>query len=253
MEATQNRPLLKGARQFVGTRKGATTVAAAAAVLAGIVLLTFVNRYRDSVKGGTASVPALVAGRLIPKGTSGDIVVSGELFRPTTVAEDQLKGGAIADASVLKGKVATHDVYPGQQLTAADFASDADPLRGQLTNDERAVAVAVDGSHGLIGEVRAGDHVDVLAGFNASTATSGIGRPVLKTLLQNILVLKAPSSTGSGAVDSNKSGNVVLRTTDQQAGDLAFASDNGKIWIVLRPQRGPSRRAPRRLAYSRFS
>ena len=32
--------------------------------------------------------------------------------------------------------------------------------------------------------------------------------------------------------------NVTLRTTPYQAEQLAFASDNGKVWLVLRPPTG---------------
>ena len=88
----------------------------------------------------------------------------------------------------------TRDIYPGQQITAADFASDADPLRGKLRGDQRAIAVPLDSAHGMIGEVRAGDAVDMLAGFNPADATSGRGRPQLRTLIQDVLVLKAPDA-----------------------------------------------------------
>jgi hypothetical protein len=33
-------------------------------------------------------------------------------------------------------------------------------------------------------------------------------------------------------------GNVTLRATPQQAGELIFASNNDKVWLVLRPTVG---------------
>jgi Flp pilus assembly protein CpaB len=245
MEVTQKTsPGPEALRRFLATRKGATIVAAGAAVLAGVVLLAFVTNYRKSVNNGTATVPTLVADRLIPKGTSGAVVVSGGLFKPSTVQESQLSVGALADASTLNGKVATHDIYPGQQLTAGDFASNADPLRGELTGAERAISVPLDAAHGLIGDVRKGDHVDVLAGFNASNQSSGIGRAQLRTLLQDVLVLKAPSDNGSKVTGQSSTENIVVRANDKDAAALAFASDNGKVWVVLRPPVGAKQSQP---------
>ena len=95
--------------------------------------------------------------------------MSGGLFTPATVQQGNLEAGALTSAAALDGKVATRDIYPGQQITAADFAAGADPLRGQLKGNQRAIAVPLDSAHGIVGEVRTGDHVDVLAGFNSTT------------------------------------------------------------------------------------
>jgi Flp pilus assembly protein CpaB len=48
--------------------------------------------------------------------------------------------------------------------------------------------------------------------------------------------------SGGGGLGS-RSANVSLRVNDVQAAKLAFASDNGKIWLSLRPSAGakPSR------------
>jgi Flp pilus assembly protein CpaB len=55
--------------------------------------------------------------------------------------------------------------------------------------------------------------------------------------MRNLVVLSAPAAA-KNALGSTASQNVVLRTTPQQAADLAFASDNGKLWLVLRPRTG---------------
>lgn len=238
MEATHTRRLHGGLRRFAGTRRGAMTIAAAAAALAGIVLLAFISQYKDHVQGGTIERTALVADRLIPKGTSGAAAVSGGLFNLTTAPQDSLESGALSSAAALAGKVATRDIYPGDQLTAADFAADADPLRGRLTGDQRAMAVPLDSAHGLIGQVRAGDKVDVLAGFNAAGSAGGAGRPQLRTLIQDVLVLNAPDSGKTGS--SNSTQDLTVRVTPRQATQLAFAADNGKVWFILRPPAGAS-------------
>jgi pilus assembly protein CpaB len=239
MEATtpSSRSQVEAFRRFTGTRRGAITVALIAAALAAIVLLAFASSYKHHVQVGNSERTALVADRLIPKGTSGDLVVSGNLFRQAQVRESSLLAGAVTDGSALAGRVATHDIYPGQQITAADFAANADPLRGQLKGDQRAISIPVDDSHGLVGEVRSGDHVDVLAGFSSVSASNGAGRPQLRTLVENVLVLKAPSSDSANKSGQNTA-SVTLRVAANDAAKLAFASDNGKVWIVMRPPTG---------------
>jgi Flp pilus assembly protein CpaB len=236
MQATHKRSLFDGLRRLAGTRGGAITIAATAAALAGIVLLAFTSQYKHRVQGGTVEHSVLVADRLIPKGTSGAVVVSGGLFKPSAVQGENVVPGALTSSAALSGKVATRDIYPGQQITAADFASNADPLRGELRGDQRAIDVPIDDAHGLVGEVRAGDSVDVLAGFNTASSTSGRGRPQLRTLIQDVRVLKAPDADTKATGNDTK--DLTVRVTADEAAQLAFAADNGKVWFVLRPPVG---------------
>jgi Flp pilus assembly protein CpaB len=244
MEATHKRSApLEGIRRFAGTRRGAITIAAVSAALAGILLLAFVSQYKKDVQAGTVQQPALVADRLIPKGTAGSVVVSDRLFQPASVQQETLKSGALASASMLEGKVATRDIYPGEQLTAEDFAGTADPLRSPLRGVQRAMDVPIDSAHGMVGELRAGDKVDVLAGFNAAGANSGRGRPELRTLATDILVLKAPEGVAK-AQTGTVTEKLSVRLTANQAAQVAFAADNGKVWFVLRPPAGAKDATP---------
>ena len=191
------------------------------------------------MKNGTTPTAFLIADRLIPKGTSGDVVATERLFRPTTLAEDEVRDNSLANAAALAGKVAARDVYPGEQLTDADFKAKADPIRGRLRPNERAIAVSVDKSHGLIGDIRSGDKVDIFASFGSRGSIGGGGRGVVRTLAQDVLVLKAPRKGGAGVGSKAGSGDpVLLRLTDQGAAKIAYAIDNGKIWLVLRPPAG---------------
>jgi pilus assembly protein CpaB len=226
--AVHNRPSAEGLRRLLGTRRGALVAAAVAAALAGVLLLVYVREYKNNVQNGTQSVSVLIADRLIPAGTAGSELAKGGFFRPVTVAADKLKPGAISDAGTLAASVATHDIYPGQQVGSADFAAGADALRSKIANDQRALSITLDGSHGLLGNVRAGDHVDILAGFSDGGAA---GRPIVREILRDIVILSAP---GPGVA----SGAVVVRVNDKQASELAFAADNSKLWFALRPPVG---------------
>ena len=228
------------AQRLISTRAGTIAVAAAAALLAGVSIAVYLNRYRHSVSSQGAPVTVLVAGREIAKGTSGDVVASQGMFTTATLRESQLREGAFSDPAAIRGRVAVRDVYKGQQLTAADFAVGATSLSTSLTGTQRVVTIPLDTAHGLIGHLQAGDRVDVYAGFNITpvgSATSSQSYPVVSRLMKNILVIDV-SGAAKGGVGQQNNTTVSLRMNDGQAQKVTFASDNGKIWLTLRPAAG---------------
>jgi Flp pilus assembly protein CpaB len=226
------------AQRVMSTRAGTIAVAAGAALLAGISIAVYLNRYRHSVSSQGAPVTVLVAKRMIAKGTSGDVVAAQSLFTTATLRESQLRNGAFSDPAAIRGRVAVRDVYKGQQLTAADFLAGAASLPSTLTGTQRIVTLPLDAAHGLIGHVQAGDRVDVYAGFNVTpvgTVASSNAYPVIRRLMENILVVDVTSQARGPAVGQQSNNNVSLRMNDAQAAKVAFASDNGKVWLSLRP------------------
>ena len=57
------------AQKFVGTRKGTLFISVIAALIAGGMILVYLQRYRASVKAEAAPVTVLVAAQAIPRGT----------------------------------------------------------------------------------------------------------------------------------------------------------------------------------------
>ena len=226
------------AQRLVSTRAGTVAVAAGAALLAGISILVYLNRYRHSVSAQGAPVTVLVAKRAITKGTSGEVVAHQALYTTATLRQSQLRTGALSDPAALRGRVAVQDVARGQQLTATDFVAGAVSLPSTLTGTQRIVTIPLDTAHGLISQLQAGDHVDVYVGFNITpvgTVTSGVQAfPVVRRLMENVLVVNVSGNT-RGAVGQQGNTNVSLRLTDAQAAKVTFASDNGKVWLALRP------------------
>ena len=211
-------------QRLLSTRGGTLAVGVVAAALATLLLVVYLNRYRHNLNARNATVSVLVAKNLITKGTPGEIIGSKVLFQATAIPRAQLKDGALSDPSSLRGEIALADIFPGQQLTAASFGVlRSGAIAAQLSGDERAVAIPLDVTHGLLGQAQPGDHVDVLIGVNAGSSSSGAQGPLIKTLFQNISIL------------STSTESLTLRVTDVQANRLAWASDNGKIWVTLRP------------------
>jgi Flp pilus assembly protein CpaB len=232
-------------QKLLSTRGGTIAVGGIAAILAGVLLLFYVSQYRDSVKQEQKPIAVLIVGNnLIPKGTSGDLIGSQQMYTISNIPADRVKNGAITDPNSLKGLIATDDLYPGKQLNQSDFVDRAtNKVLNNITEYDRAVSVPLDSAHGLIGYVQAGDHVDILAGFLIDGA-DGKQHPILRTIMQNIPVLDAPSSSSKSAVSTNQTQNVVLAMTDDQAANLAFSSDNGKVWVMLRPPSGSLQHTP---------
>jgi Flp pilus assembly protein CpaB len=214
--------------KLLATRRGTVILGVAAAALAGIALLVYLNQYRNSVNSNAQPLSVLVAKSLIQKGTPGNVIGTAGLYQVASIPKNEVKGGVFVDPKTLTGKVAAVDIYPGQQLTAADFAvGTTNALTQNLARDQRAIVVPLDSPAEVGGQISAGDHVDVWVAFSAQGA-NGVSRPIVRLALQNMYVMGA--ATGGG--------NVTIRATPKQSGELIFASQNAKIWLVLRPAVG---------------
>lgn len=227
---------MEAAQKLFSTRGGTILLAAIAALIAAVAVYAYVHSYRNSVESAGTPSTVLVAKSLIPRGTPGDAVATGDLFQAQTIREAQLKEGAISDPASLRGLVAQVDVFPGQQLTTADFGTSSGSLASSLSGRERAITIPIDTAHGNLSELRNGDRVDVYAGFNVTpVGGTGQSRQLVRLIMQNVQVLATSGSSSSG---STTAAQVTLRTTPNQAADLAFTSDNGRLWLVLRPPIG---------------
>ena len=220
--------------KLLATRRGTVFLGVGAAVLAAIALLVYLNQYRNSVNSNTQPMSVLVAKSLIQKGTPGNVIGTTGLYEVSSIPKNEVKSGVFIDPKTLTGKVASADIYPGQQLTAADFAaSPSNALTQTLARDQRAVVVPLDSPAEVGGQISSGDHVDVWVAFNGSTA-NGVSRPIARLVMQDMYVLNAAANGG----------NVTVRATPRQAGELIFASQNAKLWFVLRPAVGSTTTKP---------
>jgi Flp pilus assembly protein CpaB len=224
-------------RTVLATRKGTMLVASVCALLAAGILVYALNRYRHNVDTSGNQETVLVASGPIQKGTAGDAIASGQLFKPASVAVKQVSAGAIADTAQLHGRVAATNILPGQQLTASDFTASGG-LPAQLAPNQRAVTVTLDSAHGMVGEIHDGDHVDVYAGIQFEPGT-GRSVPALRLLMTNVQVLQAGTTSSSGIGGAQNPAdqhvNVTLNVNVNDVGNLTYAAENGKLWLVLRP------------------
>src|SRR5947208_3118149 len=121
------------------TRQGTVLLGVISAVIAAIALLVYLNHYRNNANAKNTAISVLVAKSLIQKGTPGNVVGTTDLYQVSSLPKSQVKDGAFVDPSTLGGKVALTDIYPGQQLTSADFGVAGNSLTDQLDRTQRAI------------------------------------------------------------------------------------------------------------------
>ena len=214
----------------MSSRGWAIALGIGAVVLAAILLVVYLDRYRARVGGENAPTPVLVAKQLIPAGTPGSLVASQSMYAPTTLPQKEVEVGAISDPSYLSGRAAAAEIFPGQQLTATDFAaSDTASVDSQITGTQRAISISIDGVHGSSSQIMPGDAVDVYLAVAGS----------VKLFEPNVKVLTTPTLPGPAG-----GGNLIVRIETRQAAKWAYANDNASFWFVIRPVVGAKATRP---------
>jgi Flp pilus assembly protein CpaB len=207
--------------KLTSTRGGAVLLGIAAAVIAAILLVVYVNRYRHSVNSGAANVTVLQAKHFIPKGTSGNNLAATGGYQTLTIAKDQVKTGVITDPAFLTDRVAVTNVNPGEQLTEADFSANlTSAVNTQLKGAQRAVTLSIGATQGSTANVAAGDHVDIYQQLSGPKGTE------IKLFRPNVLVIQAPGAAG---------GNIVLLASSKDVPDFLYASANTTLYMSIRP------------------
>ncbi len=97
----------------MSSRGWAIALGLGAIVLAALLLVVYLNRYRARVGGASAPTPVLVAKQVIQKGTPGALVAAQVMYQPTTLPQKEVEVGAIADPQFLAGRAAAADIFPG--------------------------------------------------------------------------------------------------------------------------------------------
>ena len=215
----------------LSTKNGTFAVAAILALIAAAALLVFLNEYRDDL---TDSDPAqvLVARSVVPKGTPGNLIADQQLYKLEQVENSQLEDGAITDPSQLADQVVVADIHPGHQLRSSDFGPGR-AVQSRLSGSFRAMTIPVDSSRGMIGDIEAGDRVDIVVTYG----NGGIGKSDAEIAARDVLVLSTPDVDDS-SVSGADGEAATLRVNDRDAAPIASAVDSGEVWLVLRPAAG---------------
>jgi Flp pilus assembly protein CpaB len=209
----------------VSSRGWAIALGLGAIVLATILLIVYLDRYRARVSGASAPTPVLIAKQTIPAGTPGQIVANQGMYENFTLPKKEIEEGAIASPEYLLGRAAAVEILRGEQITDLDFAaSTTTTVDSQITGAQRALSVSTDGIHGSLPQVKAGDNIDIYI-----TTTLPDGKPQIELFRHNVKVLTVPGPAG---------GNIVLQTTTQDVPKFMFVQDHKSMWFIIRPAAG---------------
>jgi Flp pilus assembly protein CpaB len=214
------------------------SIAVALALVAALLTSFYVTNYQRNVRKDETNVSVFVAKVDIPAGISGADVAARGMMSKSEVVRRGVVPGAISNPAQLATLVATEPIYAGEQVSTRRFATPSEQgILAQLTGNQRGIALPGDSDQLLVGTLKAGDHVDVVASW---TYPEGTQTHYSKTVLRNILVLKAPGAEGttekvtSGAAGSSPF-SAIVAVTDLQIQKLEWAKVNSDWHLALRP------------------
>lgn len=226
--------------------KSKAVLAAAGAAIVGLVMLVlYMQRFEAEASGGTA-VLIITATQDIPLGTAlTEAMLSGREL-PSAYIED--RHILAEEQERIIGVRVVGGVRAGESLLWTDLATTSDTSRdlsGLVRAGMRAITIEADQTSSFGGLVRAGDRVDVLMTLDrriTGGGTSSTGDSVERVtvpLLQNLLVLAAGEDMGAptrsaSASRSSHISQVTLNATLEQAQLLAFASQRGRLSLIMR-------------------
>lgn len=207
-------------------------IATGLALVAMLLTLFYVVNYRRSVQHEQATVQVYVAAHNISAGKRGADLAHSRALRVVSVARRNVVPGAISDPNEVASLVLTEPIYAGEQVTLRRFSDvHAQGIRGELKGTMRAVDIAGDVNQLLVGTLRDGDHVDLVANLRTDPNAELYATRVV---LRDLTVLQAPT-TSSTPGPANQQASAIVAVTDTQVQRLFFVLKNAAWTFELRP------------------
>lgn len=212
------------------------------AVVGGVVLVGYAKGADARAMAGMKTAAVYVVTAEIPKGTSADKLLS--MVRLEAVPAKVAAPGHVTDLGSLKGKVATVDLQPGEQLLAARFSAPADmqaPGTVAVPAGDEEISVLLEPQRVVGGRVTAGDRVGVFLSLKLPDGTGETHAVLHGVLVTQVQGGAQPSGNGkqgavSGAGGSTGSLMVTLALTARQAEAVVFGQEHGTLWLSLEPK-----------------
>ena len=207
----------------MSSRGWAIALGIGAVVLAAILLVVYLDRYRARVGGENAPTPVLrrEAGSSRP----GRRVRSSRASPCTRRRRSRRRKSRSGRSPIPRTSAVARrppDIFPGAQLTATDFAaSDTASVDSQITGTQRAISISIDNVHGV--------------------ALAGAGRRLGRRLHVRRRRRQALPPERQGARRSRRSRARAVAATSssgsrpEDAATWAYAADNTQFYFVLRP------------------
>jgi len=207
----------------LATRQGSLLLALLCALMAAVVLVFALSRFKANVAKPIPQATVLVSTGEIQSGMDGAQIAARGLYKAMPVAVDQVSSGAIDNAAQIASATASTDILPGQQLTSSDFATISD-VGQALKHGQRAVEIATSGATGATDITQPGSRVDLYAKVGAYE----------RVIASDVLVLKPATATPVEIGNHSVAGStLVLALAGSEVPTvIQNASD---LYLVLRP------------------
>jgi Flp pilus assembly protein CpaB len=228
-------------------------IAVVLAVAAAAAVILYTQGIKEEVGGGQT---VIVATQDIPPNTQLQPLVDQGVFTEIQIAEDALVAGALTSTEGLGAATTTQQIFANEQIPVSRLSTSEEPLnRLGISEGHMAVSVEIDAPQGGLGNVVAGDNVQVFATYQSVTVIPGTLKQYLRapasasaapqkqlppftlTLIPTVKVLKIqnpPVDVETGRSDSSRI-QVTLDLLPEDAQNLVFAQENARIWLGLLP------------------
>lgn len=204
-------------------------IAAIVALLAGCATYIFAqNLIENSSVSDAPTSQVLVALVDIPEGTSITAETVDQLFTVKSVLTADLTTNAVANKDEVIGRIATQDIFMGEQLNSMVFVNKDNGDAGlsfTLEEDEVAYSISASAVQGVDGYIKPGDTIDIVAYYAEDEEKKEDAKATLK--FEDIYVLKvatyqdteaAKGEVGDGEVKTYVS--LTVKTTEEEAVEL---------------------------------
>lgn len=225
--------------------------AAALALTAGVLTFLYLNSVRltaDRMINAKLAAfknkePVVVARRNV---SAGSVITDADV-RLEKIISAYVVPQAVKNKIDVVGQNALADIYQGEQITKGRFGSpESIPAASRMISPGKVVmAVAVDEVSGVGGGVRPGDHVAVFVTFEESNQADLLYTRILVRGIGGMYPYGGAAPSGKKGIASGFGGDVyssskgpttiILEVTKEQAKELTFALERGKIRLALLP------------------
>jgi pilus assembly protein CpaB len=240
-------------RRFVGLVAPIVLAAVGTAALVG-----YVQSAHDRAGASESLSPVLVVTHTVTRGTKGSALNSSVALRriPANLKADH----AVADLRALRGKVASTDLFPGEQVVSDRFEDVATIGRLGVPKGLLEVTVKLSPERALGGAIAPGDTVAVAASFEPFdlNAAGGAIPTQQRTPNSTQLILHQVQVTNvQPAEDDEKSPEtrapklspkgdlLVTMAVDASAVQrIVFSAEYGALWLAAEPADAPEGAQP---------
>jgi pilus assembly protein CpaB len=223
----------------------AILIAVVLALVATTAMVVYVRSADRRAIDGQQPVRVLIAGRTIPKGTTGAEALNNEgmIERKEIPLAYAVKGRVLSEEQ-LRNRYAADNIAPGEQLLLERWVG-AQDVGGRdlltIPKGHKAVSIGVDLVRQVAGFVTPGDRVSV-----AVTMPVGEGGDRTRNVLPDARVLAVGATAltraaqgNGGRVNQGKGSQtltaVTLAVKSEEVTKVIFAAEEGSIYLALLP------------------